>query len=84
MTPRARFGDQTPAALFLAAPGLLGLMLFILVPFLMALVLAFTNLRLGSPLPLEFVGFKQFHRIFSDPGFRHALGNNLLGVRGRT
>jgi len=78
MSKRARFGDQTPAALLLASPGVLGLILFILVPFLMALVLAFTNLRLGSPLPLEFVGFKQFLRIFTNPGFLRALANNLL------
>ncbi len=53
-------------------------LLFLFLPFLLALVFAFTNLRLGSPLPLEFVGFKQFLRIFGDPGFLRALGNNLL------
>lgn len=73
-----RLGDQTPVALLLAAPALLGLALFVLLPFLLALGLAFTNLRLGSPLPLEFVGLEQFRRIFSDPAFVHALGNNLL------
>lgn len=73
-----RFGDQTPTALLLAGPALLGLLLFLLLPFLLALVFAFTNLRLGSPLPLEFVGLKQFGRIFNDPGFLRALGNNLL------
>lgn len=78
MSRHTRFGDQTPTALLLAAPGLLGLTLFILVPFLMALALAFTNLRLGSPLPMTFVGFKQFQLIFSDPAFLRALVNNLL------
>ncbi len=73
-----RFGDHTPIALLLVAPALLGLVLFILLPFMMALVTAFTNLRLGSPLPLEFVGLEQFQRIFSDTGFIHALSNNLL------
>jgi multiple sugar transport system permease protein len=73
-----RFGDQTPTALLMAAPALLGLLLFLLLPFLLALTFAFTNLRLGSPLPLEFVGFKQFQHIFADPGFLRALGNNLL------
>jgi multiple sugar transport system permease protein len=62
----------------MAAPALLGLLLFLLLPFVLALAFAFTNLRLGSPLPLEFVGFKQFLRIFSDPGFLQALANNLL------
>jgi len=62
----------------MAAPALLGLALFVLLPFLLALALAFTNLRLGSPLPLEFIGLGQFRRIFTDPAFLHALGNNLL------
>ena len=45
-----RFGDQTPVALLMAGPAMTGLILFILAPFLTALMLAFTNLRLGSPL----------------------------------
>ncbi len=78
MFRRKALDDQTPAALLFAGPALLGLTLFIAVPFLLAVVLAFTNLRLGSPLPLEFVGLKQFARIFSDPGFRRALFNNMM------
>ncbi|MCG6861644.1 MAG: sugar ABC transporter permease [Chromatiaceae bacterium] len=75
---RRRFNDQTSAGLLLAGPAMLGLFLFILAPFLIALALAFTNLRLGSPLPLELVGIKQFQRIFTDPDFLRALSNNLL------
>jgi len=67
---------QTPAAFAMAAPALFGLALFVLVPFLLAGVLAFTNLRLGSPLPVEFVGWEQFARIFADAAFRRALLNN--------
>ncbi|MEJ2452627.1 MAG: sugar ABC transporter permease [Candidatus Thiodiazotropha sp.] len=78
MSGRRGLSDQTPTALLMAAPALLGLLLFLLLPFVLALAFAFTNLRLGSPLPLEFVGFKQFLRIFSDPGFLQALANNLL------
>ncbi len=78
MSARRGLNDQTPTALLMAAPALLGLSLFLLLPFVLALCFAFTNLRLGSPLPLEFVGLKQFQRIFSDPGFLQALGNNLL------
>jgi len=75
---RRRLNDQTAAGWLLAGPALLGLCLFILLPFLVALGMAFTNLRLGSPLPLEFVGLKQFQRIFADPDFLRALANNLL------
>jgi multiple sugar transport system permease protein len=76
--PPRRLNDQTAAGWLLAGPAMLGLGLFILLPFLVALAMAFTNLRLGSPLPLEFVGLKQFQRIFTDPDFVRALFNNLL------
>jgi len=75
---RRRLNDQPAAGWLLAGPAMLGLGLFILLPFLVALGMAFTNLRLGSPLPLEFVGIKQFQRIFADPDFLRALVNNLL------
>ena len=65
-------------AALMSTPALLGLLLFVAVPFLLALGLAFTNLRLGSPLPLEWVGLEQFRRIFSDPSFSRALLNNTL------
>ena len=77
-----RFGDQTPVALLMAGPAVTGLILFILAPFLTALMLAFTNLRLGSPLPVAFVGLKQFQRIFTDPDFCHALANTLVFALG--
>ncbi len=69
---------MTRAAWLFAAPALLGLLLFVALPFVLAFVLAFTNLRLGSPLPLEFVGLEQFRRIFSDPAFLRALLNNAV------
>jgi len=59
-------------------PALLGLLAFVAVPFVLAIVLSFSNLRLGSPLPLEFVGLRQFQRLFADPAFYRALINNLL------
>ncbi len=66
-----------PGWLF-AAPALTGLALFVALPFLLAVVLACTNLRLGSPLPLAFVGLEQFRRILADPAFLRALFNNAL------
>ena len=65
------------AGLF-AAPALLGLALFVGLPFLLAVGLSFTNLRLGSPLPLEFVGFEQFRRILAEPTLLRALSNNAF------
>lgn len=59
-----------------ASPALVGLVLFIAVPFALAIGLSFTNLRLGSPLPTQFVGLEQYRRIFTDEGFCRALINN--------
>jgi multiple sugar transport system permease protein len=61
-----------------ALPALLGLLGFVLLPFALAVVLSFTNLRLGSPLPTEFVGFTQYQRIITDTAFLHALKNNTV------
>ncbi|MGB5493328.1 MAG: sugar ABC transporter permease [Sedimenticolaceae bacterium] len=65
-------------AVLISMPALLGLLAFVVVPFVLAVVLGFSNLRLGSPLPLEWVGFEQYRRIFADPSFTRALFNNLL------
>ncbi len=70
--------DDTRAALGMAAPALAGLFLFVALPFALAAALSFTNLRLGSPLPLEFSGLEQYRRIWLDPSFRRALLNNGL------
>jgi multiple sugar transport system permease protein len=70
--------QETLGAWALATPALLGLILFIAVPFGLALALAFTNARLGSPLPTQWLGLEQFSRIFSDQSFLRALLNNAL------
>jgi multiple sugar transport system permease protein len=74
----ARSTDDTRTALLMAAPALLGLLLFVALPFLLAAILSFTNLRLGSPLPLQFLGLEQYRRVWLDPNFRQALLNNGL------
>ena len=57
------------AGTLFALPAVAGLLIFVAVPFVLAIALAFTNLHLGSPLPLEFVGLRQFLRLFADPAF---------------
>jgi multiple sugar transport system permease protein len=69
--------NRNLSAVLMSAPALAGLLLFVTVPFLLAAVLSLTNLRLGSPLPLEWVGFEQYRRIFTDASFGRALLNNL-------
>ncbi|MFI6566139.1 carbohydrate ABC transporter permease [Streptomyces sp. NPDC050534] len=67
--------------LLMAAPALGGLIAFVGVPFVYAVVLSFYNVRLGSPLPPRFFGLEQYRRIFTDPDmsgpFLRALLNNL-------
>ncbi len=75
--PTAR-NRESRTAWLMAAPALLGLLLFVALPFLLAVIISFTNLRLGSPLPLQFLGLEQYRRVWLDPNFRQALLNNGL------
>ena len=60
------------------SPALAGLFLFMLLPFVIAIVISFTNYRFNSPLPVRWIGLENYTRLFSDTAFRHGLGNNLL------
>jgi multiple sugar transport system permease protein len=62
----------------MCAPALGGLLFFVVLPFFLAILLSFTNLRIGSPFGVEFFGFEQFKRIFTDQAFLRALFNNAL------
>ncbi|WP_149184602.1 carbohydrate ABC transporter permease [Streptomyces sp. TRM49041] len=67
--------------LLMAAPALAGLIAFVGVPFIHAVVLSFYNVRLGSPLEPSFFGLEHYRRLFTDPDlsgpFLRALLNNL-------
>ncbi|WP_416983475.1 carbohydrate ABC transporter permease [Streptomyces sp. T028] len=67
--------------LLMSAPALGGLIAFVGVPFVYAVVLSFYNVRLGSPLEPTFFGVEQYRRLFTDPDmsgpFLRALVNNL-------
>jgi multiple sugar transport system permease protein len=62
-----------------AAPALAMMFAFIVIPFLMALVLAFTDQRLipNLNLPTRYVGLRNFRRLYEDETFRRALINNF-------
>ncbi len=62
----------------MAGPALAGLLVFVAVPFVMALILSGTNLRMGSPLETRFVGIDQYLRVLGDEAFRRALVNNSV------
>ncbi len=75
----AKQADNITAWL-MSAPAVILLTIFLIVPFLMAFGLSFTNLKLNSPLPTQIVGFDNYLRIFSDEtiNFPRALLNNFL------
>ena len=57
------------------APASLLLLLFVAIPVVLSFVLAFTNSRSVSPVPMRFIGVDNFTRMFSDPTFWAALRN---------
>jgi len=62
-------GMFTPAVLFIVA--LIG------VPFIMAFVYAFTDVKVGS-IESHFVGLENFRSILQSPSFKKALGNSFI------
>ena len=67
-----------PSAYRLITPVMVLLVAVILIPEIWALVLSFTNYRLGQPL--RFIGIQNFSRIFSDARFWADLARNFLFV----
>ncbi|MCD6555247.1 MAG: sugar ABC transporter permease [Anaerolineae bacterium] len=63
-----------------STPALLLLIVFLLVPFIMAFGLAFTDQRLipNPNLPTRFIGLRNFARLLKDETFHRALLNNFL------
>ncbi|WP_309108268.1 sugar ABC transporter permease [Arthrobacter sp.] len=57
------------------APAAALLLAFVFLPAIMGFGLAFTNARLVSPRPVEFVGTDNFARLFTDPTFWRSLLN---------
>lgn len=57
--------QQKRYGLLMGAPALFGLLMFIVVPFLMAITMTFTNQRMMSPHPTEMVGLSNYERLLS-------------------
>jgi multiple sugar transport system permease protein len=64
----------------LSAPALILLSIFLLIPFLMAIGLSFTDQRLipNPNLPTRLVGLRNFARLLEDESFHRALLNNFI------
>ncbi len=69
--------SEARAAWLFAAPGLLLVTLFVILPFLGAFGLSLTNSRLVSPLPTQFVGIDNYVDVLTDRTFWIALRNNF-------
>lgn len=64
--------------LLLLLPVTLLLLFFLILPFFMAGYLSFTNERLlPRPIPTQFVGFRNYERILTDPDFWLAFRNTF-------
>ena len=72
---------DTRPALLMTAPAVIGLVLFVLVPFIVAIWLSLHSLRLNSGHPARWMGLEQYRRILFDSQFRgdfyRALVNNF-------
>lgn len=74
----ARRGEAR-TGLAMAAPALILLVLFLVIPVLLAFGLSFTNARLISPNPPRFVGLDNFVRAFTDdPVFLRSTINTFI------
>jgi multiple sugar transport system permease protein len=78
--PAARLRRDTPSALIMLGPAVVGLILFVLVPFGLAIWLSLHNVHLNTGQPAKWLGLEQYRRILADPDFRgefyRALVNN--------
>ena len=65
-----------------ASPAIVLLIVFLVVPFVMAIGLAFTNQRLipNPNLPTQFIGLRNFVRLVQDEAFQRGLLNNFYFV----
>ncbi|MBW3068155.1 MULTISPECIES: sugar ABC transporter permease [unclassified Actinomyces] len=75
----AALRKEARTAWLMSAPALLLLTLFLGIPIVLTFALSFTNARLISPNPPEFIGLSNFIRAFSsDPTFIRSLTNTAF------
>ena len=73
---------EAMVAWLFSAPALILLIIFLAIPFLMAIGLSFTDQRLipNPNLPTQIVGFRNYIRLFEDEAFIRGLLNNFYFV----
>ena len=70
--------SSTTTALLMLLPAAVLLITFLLIPIGLTFGLAFTNARLISPRPAEFIGTDNFVRLFQDETFWKSLRNTIV------
>lgn len=70
--------SSTTTALLMLLPAGILLITFLLVPIGLTFGLAFTNARLVSPRPADFIGVDNFIRLFGDETFWASLRNTII------
>lgn len=78
----SRRRTESLMAWLFSAPALILLIIFLVIPFAMAIGLSFTNQRLipNPNLPTEIIGMRNFVRMLSDEAFLRGLLNNFYFV----
>ena len=80
--------SESLAGWLMASPAIVLVLGFLIIPFLFAFVFAFTNQRLISPNPTEYVGLSNFQRLLTvkvlrlDPVTDEATGEPVLDEEG--
>lgn len=76
----SRRKSEAITAWLFATPALILLTIFLFIPFMMALGLSFSDQRLvpNPNLPTQFVGLRNFTRMFQDETFYQAVFNNFF------
>jgi multiple sugar transport system permease protein len=69
---------DTRAALLMVSPALILLVVFVVIPFVMAFWLSLHNVRLDSARPSTWMGLEQYRRILFDPDLRGTFWRSLL------
>ena len=73
---------EARTAWLFSTPAIILLIAFLLIPFLFAVYLSFTNQRLipNPSVPTEFIGLRNYLRLFQDNTFRRGLLNNFYFI----
>jgi multiple sugar transport system permease protein len=77
---RKQLKRETSTAWLFSLPALVLLLVFLVIPFILAFAFSFTDQRLipNPNLPTEFIRLRNYIRLFADTTFYKALSNNFI------